>query len=502
MSLDTTAGLKITNQRISKIVYDFNATSQKIFDKQISFEGHKHTVADFTDWATSKINWNRIENAPDFLQKSGGTMTGDIVLPTQSGINNSAVFSGEIPLGSEFTNTLRQSKSFLGNIELQEGATLVKNSIISVRHKNGDHSNGLYLRCPNKKENKNNLYWCSQTDDDWGAERKLWDAINLTQVSQLNNDAGYLTTHKKLEKLIQEEIVEAQTGFSNDTEFLTSYDGKFSDTAYKPAKRNFQSLFSYIKYNFGTPWTREIIVIKDLLAIVNKDVKITRENINNLFVLDLEVNRNSYVHRTFGFHFETELLNSQQAIEFTAIVNTRENENFDLTFWSHLNLYGTKFVKMKANSQYLVRFYSMNNDINFQNNVRNGYIIVEPLFVDNNINTYKSNYDLQKDIEKKESKIDYISHVSDTNKEQSVTIRPHQYHKYGELTKLTIQDDGTNPTDTLVEFMFCFETGTAPFILELPPNVKKPTQFEFIPNHVYQMSIIDNILQYGALAVR
>ena len=504
LSLDTAAGLKITNTGISKVIQDFNVTSQKIFDKQISFEGHTHSVNDFTDWTTSKINWNRIENAPDFLQKSGGTMSGDIILPIIPGANKSAIFGGKVQLnGNSIENTVRQLKSFLGNVETVNGSKVVKNSIISVRHSNGDPSAGFYLRCPNEVLDENtDIYWKTQFADHWTQnERKLWDSFNLTKLSQLLNDVGYLTTNKKLETLLEEEILPSLENITDNTEFIVSKNGSFSQSNYKPVSKSAEIIFDYFNDKLGTPWKRKITVINDLMQIVNKQIIINRDNNENLFLFDLTTERNSYSNRIFGFYFEPELLNSGKAIEFTGIINTHDNNDFKITFWNHIKIIGTTEFNFKANSHYLLKFFSMNN-VKQEDNVRFGYILIQPLFVENNENTYKSNYQLQKDIEKKESKIDYISHVSDTNKEQLVTIRPHQYHKYGELTKLIIVDDGNNPTDTLVEFMFCFETGSTPFTLVLPSTVKKPTKLEFIPNHTYQMSIIDNILQYGALAVR
>ena len=153
-----------------------------------------YTLDEVTDGSTRKL--------ANYLPLSGGTLTGDIGIPTaKSTIRKSGgtvPAAGTLASGSVDSkidaNTLHNYKTFIGTTVFTNDGNKW-GSVISVRHRNGNddgNNYGFYIRC--RLTESSGLIYRQQWGGTWQAERTIWDSSNLTNLNQLSNGPGYLTS--------------------------------------------------------------------------------------------------------------------------------------------------------------------------------------------------------------------------------------------------------------------------------------------------------------------
>ena len=140
------------------------------------------------------------EIASTYLPLSGGTMTGDISVPTATAPSDfgsvaSVPASGANISISDITE-LKNYKTYLGSMTCN-GAW---NNIISTRHRNGGGSDGtafgMYIR--SSLTGAGSLFWGKQYNETWQSERTILDSSNfgsyavplLTGYTSMGNGVG------------------------------------------------------------------------------------------------------------------------------------------------------------------------------------------------------------------------------------------------------------------------------------------------------------------------
>ena len=134
------------------------------------------------DSALSSTSTNPVQNKvvnsalEEKLSLSGGTMTGDVVIPiTKSSVESSLPVAGSTMSIKDITS-LSDYKTYLGTY-IHSGAWY---NLISIRHRNGcgdGSSYGMYLRTPLAEGS--NLTWGKQYGaSSWEAERTILDSSN------------------------------------------------------------------------------------------------------------------------------------------------------------------------------------------------------------------------------------------------------------------------------------------------------------------------------------
>ena len=82
--------------------------------------------------------------------------------------------------------------------------------------------------------------------------------------------------------------------------------------------------------------------------------------------------------------------------------------------------------------------------------------------------------------------------------ETDVTIRSGEFHVWEEVESLNITLQPASNSPFLDEYGFSFKTGrTAPRI-SLPSYIKLPRTFIILPNHIYTVTILGTILEFGS----
>lgn len=82
--------------------------------------------------------------------------------------------------------------------------------------------------------------------------------------------------------------------------------------------------------------------------------------------------------------------------------------------------------------------------------------------------------------------------------ETDVTIRSGEFHVWEVVESLNITLQPASNSPFLDEYGFSFKTGrTAPRI-SLPSNIKLPRTFIILPNHIYTVTIMGTVLEFGS----
>lgn len=83
--------------------------------------------------------------------------------------------------------------------------------------------------------------------------------------------------------------------------------------------------------------------------------------------------------------------------------------------------------------------------------------------------------------------------------ETDVTIRSGEFHVWEEVESLNITLQPASNSPFLDEYGFSFKTGrsTVPRI-SLPSNIKLPRTFIILPNHIYTVTILGTVLEFGS----
>lgn len=123
-----------------------------------------------------------------YLPLSGGTMTGDIAIPSAT----AKVGGITVPAAGTFNTfaaitDLSNYKTFIGTAYVDD----VWQNVISVRHRNGNgdgSKHGIYLR--SQLNLYGSLYWRKQYAEDWGEELALLDSSNYTNYTVTKTGVG------------------------------------------------------------------------------------------------------------------------------------------------------------------------------------------------------------------------------------------------------------------------------------------------------------------------
>lgn len=89
-----------------------------------------------------------------------------------------------------------------------------------------------------------------------------------------------------------------------------------------------------------------------------------------------------------------------------------------------------------------------------------------------------------------------VRHTNPTD--TTVTINSGEFHVWEEVESLNITLQPASNSPFLDEYGFIFKTGrTAPRI-SLPSNIKLPRTFIILPNHIYTVTILGTVLEFGS----
>lgn len=82
--------------------------------------------------------------------------------------------------------------------------------------------------------------------------------------------------------------------------------------------------------------------------------------------------------------------------------------------------------------------------------------------------------------------------------ESELTIAPNIYHKWGEVTSLTINLEEPTDTGIVNEYLFEFTAGATAPTIALPDNLLFAGALEIEANATYQISIINGLVVWSA----
>lgn len=82
--------------------------------------------------------------------------------------------------------------------------------------------------------------------------------------------------------------------------------------------------------------------------------------------------------------------------------------------------------------------------------------------------------------------------------ETDVTIRSGEFHVWEEVESLNITLQPASNSPFLDEYGFSFKAGQTVPRLSLPSNIKLPRTFIILPNHIYTVTILGTVLEFGS----
>lgn len=82
--------------------------------------------------------------------------------------------------------------------------------------------------------------------------------------------------------------------------------------------------------------------------------------------------------------------------------------------------------------------------------------------------------------------------------ETDVTIRSGEFHVWEEVESLNITLQPASNSPFLDEYGFSFKTGSTVPRISLPSYIKLPRTFIILPNHIYTVTILGTILEFGS----
>lgn len=82
--------------------------------------------------------------------------------------------------------------------------------------------------------------------------------------------------------------------------------------------------------------------------------------------------------------------------------------------------------------------------------------------------------------------------------ETDVTIRSGEFHVWDEVQSLNITLQPASNSPFLDEYGFSFKTGSTAPRISLPSNIKLPRTFIILPNHIYTVTILGTVLEFGS----
>ena len=89
-----------------------------------------------------------------------------------------------------------------------------------------------------------------------------------------------------------------------------------------------------------------------------------------------------------------------------------------------------------------------------------------------------------------------VRHTNPT--ETDVTIRSGEFHVWEEVESLNITLQPAPNSPFLDEYGFSFKTGSTAPRISLPSNIKLPRTFIILPNHIYTVTILGTVLEFGS----
>lgn len=85
--------------------------------------------------------------------------------------------------------------------------------------------------------------------------------------------------------------------------------------------------------------------------------------------------------------------------------------------------------------------------------------------------------------------------------ETDVTIRSGEFHVWEEVENLNITLQPNPNSLFLDEYGFRFKTGRTVPRISLPSNIKLPRTFIILPNHIYTVTILGEVLEFGSQSI-
>lgn len=89
-----------------------------------------------------------------------------------------------------------------------------------------------------------------------------------------------------------------------------------------------------------------------------------------------------------------------------------------------------------------------------------------------------------------------VRHTNPTD--TTVTINSGEFHVWEEVESLNITLQPAPNSPFLDEYGFSFKTGSTAPRISLPSNIKLPRTFIILPNHIYTVTILGTVLEFGS----
>lgn len=92
-----------------------------------------------------------------------------------------------------------------------------------------------------------------------------------------------------------------------------------------------------------------------------------------------------------------------------------------------------------------------------------------------------------------------VRHTNPTD--TTVTINSGEFHVWEEVESLNITLQPAPNSPFLDEYGFLFKTGQTVPRISLPSNIKLPRTFIILPNHIYTVTILGEVLEFGSQSI-
>ena len=188
ITVDSSGNVSVNDDSHNHVISNVDGLQSALDGKAAS--SHTHDERYYTESEVdTKLNGKaNTSHTHSYLPLSGGTLTGDVVLPiTKSSVDASLPVAGATMNITDIKN-LSNYKTYLGSVSTPS----TWYNLISTRHRNGSGDGinyGMYLR--STLTSSGDLTWGKQyAESSWQAERTILDSSNYTSYTVTKTGSG------------------------------------------------------------------------------------------------------------------------------------------------------------------------------------------------------------------------------------------------------------------------------------------------------------------------
>nr|DAJ20167.1 MAG TPA: hypothetical protein [Siphoviridae sp. ctTYz13] len=214
---------------------------------------------------------------------------------------------------------------------------------------------------------------------------------------------------------------------------------------------------------------------------------------NSDFYIDLDLNFKTTEVSDFSVEIFTTNINN--AVKIDKVITDGEKEKVLVEF--------ENLKKLESGVIAYIYSYYINDENAEDRQFNRSEVNYTDYYYQNTLESGKQNQDWNKIVSELANDANYISSLPPSlhtkgvpilNQMENNTLIANTFYNFGEVENLTIvklkEDEMSEFTS---EFIFQFECGNTPTVLSLPESIKFQSELELKSNHIYQISIMNNL---------